>query len=199
MRSVAATTAPAADIANNNGLDVLARDCSKSKLPPHDGFQKAPACVSTAFGEVADQDKDPSLLITGFPLRVAPNTAFTLKVSTKNLVRDRFLGAAVGGYYLESSVLNDQGLQRGHFHTACRMLASLNTPPDPAAVPAFFLATQDNGGGANADTVSVNVTGLPKRGIAQCTVWAGDGSHRIPMMERANQTPAIDSVRILVI
>ena len=198
--SAAATTVAATgDIKNNNGLDVLARDCSKSKLAPADGFQKAPVCVSTAFGEVADQDKDPSLLITGFPLRVRPNTPFTLKVSTKNLVRDRFLGAAVGGYYLESSVLNDQGLQRGHFHTACRMLSSLNTPPDPAAVPAFFLATQDNGGGATADTVSVNVTGLPGRGIAQCTVWAGDGSHRIPMMERANQTPAIDSVRILVI
>ena len=195
----AATTAPASDIKNNNGLDVLARDCSKSKLAPHTGFQVAPACVSTAFGEVASQDKDPSLLITGFPLRVRPNTAFALRVSTKNLVRDRFLGAAVGGYYLESSVLTADGLQRGHFHTACRMLTSLNTPPDPAAVPAFFLATQDNGGGAKADTVSVNVTGLPSRGIAQCTVWAGDGSHRVPMMQRANQTPAIDSVRILVI
>ncbi len=198
--AAAATTTAAADgVKNNNGLDVLARDCSKSKLPPHTGFQVAPACVSTAFGEVADQDKDPSLLITGFPLRVQPNTPFTLKVSTKNLVRDRFLGAAAGGYYLESSVLTADGLQRGHFHTACRMLASLNTPPDPAAVPAFFLATQDNGGGATPDTVSVNVDkGLPTRGIAQCTVWAGDGSHRVPMMERANQTPAIDSVRILV-
>ena len=30
----------------------------------------------------------------------------------------------------------------------------------------------------------------------QCTSWAGDGSHRTPMMTRANQTPAIDSVRI---
>ena len=32
----------------------------------------------------------------------------------------------------------------------------------------------------------------------QCTSWAGDGSHRTPMMSRANQTPAIDSVRILI-
>ena len=30
----------------------------------------------------------------------------------------------------------------------------------------------------------------------QCTSWAGDGSHRTPMMTKANQTPAIDSVRI---
>jgi hypothetical protein len=194
-----ATTAPAdGGIANNNGLDVLARDCSKSKLPPHTGFQVAPACVSTAFGEVASQDKDPSLLITDSPETVAANTAFTLKVSTRNLVRDRFLGAAVGGYYLESSVLTDGGLQRGHFHTACRMLTSLTDAPDPAPVPAFFLATQDNGGGSTPDTVTISVTGLPTAGEAQCTVWAGDGSHRVPMMQRANQTPAIDSVRIKV-
>jgi hypothetical protein len=194
--SVAATVAPAAGA--NNGLDVLARDCSKSNLKPHDGFQKAPACVSTAFGEVAAAGNDPTLLITDSPRFVRPNTAFTLKVSTRNLIRDRFLGAAVGGYYLESSVLKD-GIQRGHFHTACRMLSSLRSAPAPDPVPAFFVATQDNGGGATPDTVTVNVDkGLPTRGIAQCAVWAGDGSHRIPMMERANQTPAFDAVRILV-
>src|SRR3712207_8007833 len=33
---------------------------------------------------------------------------------------------------------------------------------------------------------------------SQCAVWAGDGSHRIPMMERANQTPAFDTTRIEV-
>jgi hypothetical protein len=196
--SVAAAAAPASDIKNNNGLDVLARDCSKSKLAPADGFQKAPVCVSTAFGEVAAADNDPSLLITDSPRFVRANTAFTLKVSTRNLIRDRFLGAAVGGYYLESSVLKN-GIQRGHFHTACRMLASTRVAADPAPVPAFFVATQDGGGGATPDTVTVSVDkGLPGRGIAQCAVWAGDGSHRIPMMERANQTPAFDSVRILV-
>ncbi len=197
--SAAAAAAPAADIKNNNGLEVLARDCSNSKLDPADGFQKAPVCVSTAFGEVADQDKDPSLLITDSPRFVRANTPFTLKVSTRNLVRDRFLGAAAGGYYLESSVLTDGGIQRGHFHTACRMLTSTREAPAPGAVPAFFVATQDGGGGSTPDTVTVNVDkGLPGRGIAQCAVWAGDGSHRIPMMERANQTPAFDSVRILV-
>jgi hypothetical protein len=195
--TVAAAAAPVADIANNNGLDVLARDCSKSKLPPADGFQKAPRCVSTAFGEVAAAGNDPSLLITDSPRFVRPNTAFTLKVSTRNLIRDRFLGAAVGGYYLESSVLKN-GIQRGHFHTACRMLSTTRVAPAPDPVPAFFVATQDNGGSATPDTVTVNVTGLPTRGIAQCAVWAGDGSHRIPMMERANQTPAFDAVRILV-
>ncbi len=180
----------------NNGLDVLGRDCRNSDLDRHTGFQVAPACVDTAFGEVADEDKSPSLLITESPDRVGVGEAFRLQVSTRNLVRDRFLGAAAGGYYLESSFLNDQGLQRGHFHTACRMLPNANEAPDSAPAPEFFLATQDNRGGAEPDTVTIDVTGMPSAGQAQCTVWAGDGSHRLPMMQRANQTPAVDSVRI---
>jgi hypothetical protein len=186
------------DAEENNGLDVLGRDCSNSKLEPHDGFQEAPRCVSTAFGEVAAADKSPSLLITKAPDRVKQGEDFTLDVSTRNLVRDRFLGAAVGGYYLESSFLNADGLQRGHFHTACRMLASTDTAPDSSPDPDFFVATQDNKGGAEPDTVTINVPGVDKKGTMQCTSWAGDGSHRIPMMQRANQTPAIDSVRITV-
>jgi hypothetical protein len=182
----------------NNGLDVLGRDCENSKLEKHDGFQKAPRCVETAFGEVSKADKNPSLLITEAPRRVKAGAKFTITVSTRNLVRDRFLGAAAGGYYLESSFLNGDGIQRGHFHTACRMLASTDVAPDPAPVPPVFVATQDGGGGARPDTVTVEIPGLPEKGIAQCATWAGDGSHRIPMMERANQTPAFDAVRITV-
>lgn len=118
-------------------------------------------------------------------------------MSSRNLIRDRFLGAAAGGYYLEASVLA-RGLQRGHIHTGCRMLESQNVAPDPAPVPAFFKATEDGEGGRGADNVTVEVSGMPERGVAQCAVWAGDGSHRIPMMERANQIPAFDSVRIQV-
>jgi hypothetical protein len=182
----------------NNGLDVLGTDCSNSDLQPHTGFQEAPRCVETSFGEVASEDKSPSLLITDSPDTVKAGDGFTLAVSTRNLVRDRFLGAAAGGYYLESSFLNADGIQRGHFHTACRMLDNLDAAPDAAPDPEFFLATQDNGGGAGADTVTVTVTGMPRAGTAQCSVWAGDGSHRIPMMQRANQTPAFDAVRITV-
>jgi hypothetical protein len=182
----------------NNGLDVLGRDCSNSDLPPHNGFQEAPRCVETSFGEVASEDKSPSLLITQSPDVVKAGENFTLAVSTRNLVRDRFLGAAAGGYYLESSFLDKNGIQRGHFHTACRMLDDLRTAPDAAPDPAFFLATQDNGGGGAPDTVTVTVTGMPRAGTAQCAVWAGDGSHRVPMMQRANQTPAFDVVRITV-
>lgn len=180
-----------------NGLDVLARDCSKSNLPPHDGFQKGDRCVSTEFGEVGDANQNPSLLITKFPQQVQSDQPFSIDVTTRNLKRDRFLGAAAGGYYLESSLLDDNGIQRGHFHTACRMI-SLDEAPAPGDKPAFFVATQDNKGGAGDSTVTIDVTGLPK-GVAQCSSWAGDGSHRIPMMERADQTPAFDSVRIRVV
>jgi hypothetical protein len=182
----------------NNGLDVIGRDCSKSDLEPHDGFQKSPACVSTQMGEVAAEDRLPSLLITSAPEEVKVNESFQLKVSTRNLVRDRFLGAADGGYYLESSFLNGDGLQRGHFHTACRILSSTENAPDSSNAPEFFLATQDNKGGAEPDTVVIEVPGIGNTGELQCTSWAGDGSHRTPMMTKANETPAIDSVRITV-
>lgn len=194
-----ASSAPAAPPAVNNGLDVLGRDCSKSKLKPHDGFQNSPACVSTEMGEIAAENQLPSLLITGAPRFVRVGQKFQLKVSTRNLVRDRFLGAGVGGYYLESSFLNAQGLQRGHFHTACRLLASTRNAPDSGKAPEFFVATQDGRGGAQPDTVTINVDPIKSPGVLQCTSWAGDGSHRTPMMTRANETPAIDSVRIFVV
>jgi hypothetical protein len=182
----------------DNGLDVLGQDCSNSNLEPHDGFEEGPRCVDTAFGEVGTAENNPSLLITESPDAVGVDQEFTITVSTRNLVRDRFLGAADGGYYLESSFLDEAGIQRGHFHTACRMLESTDAAPDPAPEPEFFLATQDNGGGAAPDTVEITVSGMPQAGTAQCAVWAGDGSHRTPMMQRANQTPAFDAVRINV-
>ncbi|MGK5674555.1 hypothetical protein ACSNOB_17165 [Micromonospora sp. URMC 106] len=180
------------------GLGVIANDCDDSRLQPHDGFQNGNRCVSTAFGEVGAAANNPSLLITDFPGEVNANQPFTLRVATRNLVRDRFLAAGQGGYYVESSLLNEQGLVRGHFHTACRMLDSLQQPPEPQEVPAFFVATEDSRGGAEPDEVTIQIPGLPESGVAQCAVWAGDGSHRVPMMERANQTPAFDVVRIEV-
>jgi hypothetical protein len=189
--TVAATTAPGAN------LGILTNSCDTSKLPAHDGFQKGDRCVSTEFGEVASAANDASLLITQAPRQVNRNQAFTLQVSTRNLIRDRFLAAGQGGYYVESSVLRN-GIVRGHFHTACRMLASTNTAPAPDPVPAFFVATEDSKGGRTPDSVTIQVPGLPQAGTAQCASWAGDGSHRIPMMERANQTPAMDAVRIQV-
>ncbi|GAB1642315.1 Pecanex-like protein 1 [Krasilnikovia sp. MM14-A1259] len=179
------------------GLGVLTNSCKTSQLPPHDGFQKGDRCVSTEFGEVGSAANNPSLLIVDAPQQVAAGQPFSLKVSTRNLIRDRFLAAGQGGYYVESSVLQG-GIVRGHFHTACRMLDNTNAAPQPDPVPAFFVATEDKQGGRGADVVTINVPGLPQQGTAQCASWAGDGSHRIPMMERANQTPAFDAVRIQV-
>jgi hypothetical protein len=214
LPGAAGTVAAGGRDGKNNGLDILGRDCSKSNLTPHNGFQSIDknggdvsqgqgiaTCVSTQMGEVAAEDQLPSLLIVDSPRFVGMNQAFTLKVSTRNLVRDRFLGAAKGGYYLESSFLNGKGLQRGHFHTACRILDTTKlAPSNPQAAPAFFVATEDGGGGnpGQADVVTIPVPAIGKPGILQCTSWAGDGSHRTPMMTRANETPAIDSVRIFV-
>ena len=47
--------------------------------------------------------------------------------------------------------------------------------------------------------MTIDVPGIKTAGVLQCTSWAGDGSHRTPMMTRANETPAIDSVRIFVV
>ncbi|GIM94132.1 Pecanex-like protein 1 [Paractinoplanes toevensis] len=180
------------------GLGVLTNSCDTSTLAPHDGFQKGDRCVSTEFGEVSSAANNSSLLITQAPNVVKVNTPFTLKVSTRNLIRDRFLAAGAGGYYVESSVLQD-GIVRGHFHTACRMLESTRVAPDPSPVPAFFVATEDKKGGKAPDEVTIQVAGLPTQGTAQCASWAGDGSHRIPMMERANETPAFDAVKLRVV
>ncbi|WP_433077366.1 Pecanex-like protein 1 [Dactylosporangium sp. CA-052675] len=192
------TAVPSAGSSTGTTLETLGNDCSQSRLAAHTGFQDAPRCVSTAFGEVSSQDKNPTLLITRAPQRVRVGQAFTIQVSTRNLVRDRFLGAAAGGYYLESAFLTPDGLTRGHFHTACRMLASTRSAPDPTVAPAFFVATEDRGGGAQPDVVTINITGMPTTGTAQCASWAGDGSHRIPMMQKANEIPSFDSVRITV-
>jgi hypothetical protein len=189
------TTPPAAQPGNN--LGILTNSCDTSRLEAHDGFQKGNRCVSTEFGEVGNAANNPTLLITNAPRQVNRNQPFTIQVSTRNLIRDRFLAAGQGGYYVESSVLQG-GLVRGHFHTACRILDNQQQAPAPDPVPGFFVATEDSRGGATPDTIAIQVAGLAQSGTFQCSAWAGDGSHRIPMMERANQTPALDSVRVRV-
>ncbi|WP_250038119.1 Pecanex-like protein 1 [Paractinoplanes maris] len=179
------------------GLGVLTNSCDTSNLTPHTGFQEGSHCVSTEFGEVGEANANPTLLITRAPRSVGVNQPFTLTISTRNLIRDRFLAAGAGGYYVESSVLAN-GLVRGHFHTACRILPNTNEAPAADPVPAFFVATEDSRGGATPDSINIQVPGLPNAGTAQCASWAGDGSHRIPMMVRANQIPAFDSVKISV-
>jgi hypothetical protein len=180
-------------------LDFGPDECSEGNgLQIHDGFQNGNRCVDTEMGEVGNADTNPSLLITSAPRNVGVNEPFVIRVSTRNLVRDRFLPAGQGGYYVDMSILNAQGLVRGHFHTSCRLLNNTNNAPDPAPAPAFFVATEDGGGNAQPDTIEIRVPGLAQRGTFQCASWAGDASHRPPMMQRANQIPAFDSVRIQV-
>jgi len=78
------------------------------------------------------------------------------------------------------------------------MLPSTSVAPAPDPVPAFFVATEDKAGGSTPDVITINVSGMPSAGTAQCASWAGDGSHRIPMMQSAKQIPAFDAVRITV-
>jgi hypothetical protein len=181
------------------GLDFGPDECAEGNgLQPHDGFQNGNRCVDTQMGEVADAAQNPSLLITDAPESVGVNEPFTIRVSTRNLVRDRFLPAGQGGYYVDMSILTAQGLVRGHFHTACRVLGSTAVAPEPAPAPAFFVATEDRAGGREPDVIEIRVPGLAQAGVFQCSAWAGDASHRVPMMQRANQVPAIDSVRVEV-
>ncbi|BCB91705.1 hypothetical protein Psuf_090180 [Phytohabitans suffuscus] len=193
-----ATTAPPPTTAPP-GLEFGPDECSEGNgLQTHDGFQNGNRCVDTQMGEVAEAADNPTLLITEAPESVGVNQPFTIRVSTRNLVRDRFLPAGQGGYYVDMSILTAQGLVRGHFHTACRVLTSTDVAPEPAPAPAFFVATEDRQGGSEPDIIEIRVPGLPQAGTFQCSAWAGDASHRVPMMQRANQIPALDAVRVEV-
>lgn len=197
----ASSTASAAPVVPIQDSELLGTDCSKSKLQRHTGFQDGPRCVNVAHGEVASQENAASVLFVGAPRAVAANQAFVLKVSSRNLKRDRFLAAKAGGYYREISVLvpdgPDAGITRGHLHVACEKLARIDQAPDRAPVPAFFVAIEDGGGGKTPDIVSVNIPGLAA-GFYSCGVWAGDASHRSPMAQRANQRTAFDAIRLVV-
>jgi hypothetical protein len=70
--------------------------------------------------------------------------------------------------------------------------------PAPDRSP-FFVAIEDGGGGAGVSRVTVDIPGSAIVGDkVQCAAWAGDGSHRTPMMQFANQVPAFDTVTIKV-
>jgi hypothetical protein len=183
-----------------NELPTMGRDCANSDHAQHHGDEDTPRCVATEMGEVATFAQGPQLLITDAPRRVRAGQPFTIKVSTRNLVRDRFPPAAEGGYLLERADLTADGLTRGHFHTACRTLShGTEAAPDPEVPVDFFEATEDGDGGATPDLLEVTVTGgIPRRGLAQCAVWAGDGSHRIPMMASPRQIPPFDTVLLEV-
>ena len=106
--------------------------------------------------------------------------------------------AGTGGYYITRSFLTEDGIPHGHVHTSIIPLSTTRSAPDLAPVPTFFLATEDGLGSKTPDTFVVRVPGIATPGIYKITSWAGDASHAVPMTQRANQTPAVDSVRIIV-
>ena len=180
-------------------------DCTNSQLAPHTGFQVAPACASTSIGEVPAEANGASLLITEAPKKVREGEDIVLRVSTRNILRDRFLAAGQGGYYIETSLLTEDGIVRGHFHAGCRVVDAGANAPTPQRSP-VFKAVEDGQGSQVPDTVTVTFAGKDAAGKAifqkgqdlQCAAWGGDGSHRIPTMQFANQIPAFDSVRVEV-
>ena len=177
------------------------------QLPDHDGHPTtASSCVQTPFGAVSAQEKNPTLLIVAAPSTITPGQDIELRVSVRNLVRDDFPTSAHGGYLSEPASLTSQGFTRGHVHSACRVLPNAQEAPQPDRVTAF-MAIEDGGGGAAPDTVEVHLPGRDVEGrelfaagsLVQCTAWAGDGSHRVPMDAFPNQMPAVDAVRINVV
>jgi hypothetical protein len=192
------TTASPSSSSTTPPLEVLATDCKDSRLQAHSGFQDGNRCVSTAIGEVSELAKNPTAMIVDFPEDgVQANTPFTVTISTRNIIRDRFLAAGAGGYYAETALLNAQGFARGHAHFGCRVLSNTNEAPAPVRSD-FFVAIEDSAGSDRPDQIRVNVTGLPRAGIANCALWLGDNTHKTPSMQFANEQPGFDVVRFEV-
>jgi hypothetical protein len=153
--------------------------------------------VAVAQGEVPDLAHTPSVLLVDVPARVLEGQPFQVGVSTRNILRDRFLSAAQGGYYAEMSVLDRAtGVVRGHMHVYAQSLGDGRVAPaDPHL--AFFKAVEDKVGGVGPDLVRVEVAGLPA-GLTRVCVTLGDGSHRPPMMAEAKLAAGVDCVRVRV-
>ena len=197
--SPASSSASPSSSSTTPPLDIQATSCSESRLEGHTGFQEdARRCVSTDHGEVGELSKNPTALIVQFPEDgVRVGQPFQVVISTRNIIRDRFLAAAQGGYYAEMDQLAANGLAHGHAHFACNVLPNTNEAPAPRRSQ-FFVAIEDEAGSETPDRITVNVTGLPTAGTASCNLWLGASSHRLPMMAFANSVPGFDAVRFEV-
>src|SRR6266545_8189230 len=104
------------------------------------------------------------------------------------------LAAATGGYYAERSVLNPQGVQRGHSHVWVQDIGDGQSAPNADAAPLdFFKAVEDNGDG----DFTLTITGLTAGNKKLC-VNDADGSHRTAMTKAAKLAMPYDCVRLFV-
>src|SRR6266508_3832079 len=180
------------DPATSDGDAPLSKSCDDSPLTTNDGFQKGNTCVAVDSGEVSD--KTPAVLITSAPEQVAAGQDFQVSISSKNVVRDRFLAAATGGYYAERSVLNPEGIQRGHSHVWVQDIGDGQSAPNADAAPLdFFKAVEDNGDGDFTLTITALTAGNKK-----LCVNDADGSHRTAMTKAAKLAMPYDCVRLFV-
>jgi hypothetical protein len=187
---------PGSQLDPNNPSQTGERSCEASNLPRHDGFEKSGTCVETDMGEVSD--RSPSALITSVPENAAAGEAFQISASVRNVVRDRFAPAAKGGYYLFMSQLNEAGLTHGHAHIYVQNIGEGGSAPDSDAAPLdFFKAVEDGGGGADPDTITVDVPGLQAGSYRAC-VTLGDQSHRLPLTKAAKIAAGMDCVRFTI-
>ncbi len=177
-------------------VQIISNTCDDSQLQRHDGFQNAPRCVATDHGEVAAAT--PAVLLSRFPRVTRAGQAFQVIISTRNLVRDRFLAAAAGGYYAERSILDGNGITRGHLHVYVQALSDGSNVPDADANPLeFFQAVEDGGGGAGLSRLTVSIGALTA-GPKRLCVTMGDASHRVPMQRAARLAAGADCVRMFV-
>jgi hypothetical protein len=203
------STAPASPSASPSTRfpDQGPADCTGSRFQPHDGFQNENRCMDTTFGDVGTVANTPSALFVNTPTTIRVNTPFSLTVSTRNVSRSRFLGAADGGYGLESGRLNAEGAVIGHAHVACNFLPDDDEAPavtranvNPAgSLNDLFQALEDGGGGLGADVAPpVNFQGVTQTGTLRCSAWVGTASHFVPVAPFADIQPAFDVIRIEV-
>ncbi len=173
---------------------------ARASCPPHDGFQKAPACVSTAFGEVRPSRQGPVAAHHRLPAAVV-RAEHRVHAQGQHQQPGARPVPRRGGRRLLPRELRAQ--RQGHParalpHRVPDAVQPERPRPTPPRCPPSSWRRRTTAAAPPRTRCRSTSPVCRRRGIAQCTVWAGDGSHRIPMMERANQTPAFDSVRILV-
>ena len=158
--------------------DVLGRDCSTSKLTPHDGFQNSPACVSTADG----RDRRGEQAAVAADHRRAPDRRGQPAVHSSRSAPATW--CATGS----SAPPRAATTWRARSSTARACSAATSTPragscrrparrPTRATPRSSSSPPQDDGGGATPDTVTIDVA-RRSRPPASCSAPRGPVTDR---------------------